>query len=55
MATGDELAAAIERQRQVREAMRAESDKLKAERDAKERAAPTNPPTPPPLGGKLPA
>ena len=53
MATGDELAAAIDRQRKVRDAMAAESERLKAERQADEAKTATNPPTPLPLGGTL--
>lgn len=53
MATGDELAKAIDRQRQAREAMAAESERIKAERAAEAAKNPTNVPTPPPLGGKV--
>lgn len=53
MATGDELAAAIDRQRQVRDAAKAEGERIRAERERLERDSSTNPPAPPPLGGKV--
>lgn len=50
---GQEIADAIERQRKVREAMKAESERLAAERGAAPAKNPDDTPPPPPLGGKV--
>lgn len=53
MATGDELATAIENQRKVREAMKAAGEQAKRERDAAAAGKTAESPTPPPLGGTV--